>query len=209
MFTAADALKKILATKPTTLMVLLDEDGDEFVTFTEAEYSKAKKVQYLHLPDTKVIRAEDLETVDQPEGIDYDDLLIPATDVKKITMVQIAGRLTTAEEFKRIKRKATFRANLRTEFGYEVEFTKDGINVGCQRYSWAEWQKTGKNIINRYFSYSGDRDSVQSLLTLILENKERILAKLATKPAVKKAPVKKVAAKKAVKKVAKKTVKRK
>lgn len=203
MFTAADALKKILATKPTTLMVLLDGD-DEFVTFTEAEYNKAKKVQYIHVPDRKTVRADDLATVNQPKGLDYEDILIPATDIKKITMVEIAGRLTTAEEFKRIKRQSAFRVNLHSEFGYEVEFTKDGINVGCQKYSWVEWQKTGKNIVERYFRYNDNRESVQNLLTLILENKERILAKIATKPVAKKAPAKKVAAKKVAKKTTRK-----
>lgn len=196
MFTAADALKKILATKPTTLMVLNDEDGYEFETFTEAEYNKAKKVQYIHVPDRKTVRADDLATVNQPKGLDYDDFLIHATDVKKITMVEIGGRLTTMEDFKKIKPVREFEVDLRATVGYCVKFTKTGMNIGCQRWTWAEWQKKGKDVIDHHCTGYSSKDQVHTLLNLILENKDRIIAKLTSKPVAKKIAVKKASVKK-------------
>lgn len=219
MFTAATVLKKILATNPKTFMALLDEEGDEFESFSEAEYNKAKKITMIHVPDRHTVRADDLATVEQPNGIDYDDFLIPADKIAKITMVEIADRLTTLEEFKNIKRKTTFTVDLRNEMGYSLEFTKDGINVGCQRHSWEQWENRGRDIVNSYFAWNDRKDSVLNLLTLVLDNKDKIIAKITNKPvakktvkkvAVKKTPVKKVAAKKTTKKTsAKKTTKRK
>lgn len=207
--TAAEALKRILSAKPTTYYVMFDDDGDEFESFTEAAYNKAKKVQYVHVPDRHIQRADDLATVDQPKGIDYDDFLIPAEKVKKITMIEIRDRLTTPEDFKRIKRNSTFRVNLFDIVGYEVEFTTNGINVGCQRYSWEEWERRGTEIINRYFAWNSRKDVVLDLLKLVIENKDRIIGKTTVKKVVKKVPAKKVAAKKTVKKtVAKKAVKK-
>jgi hypothetical protein len=214
MFTAATALKKILVTKLTTYIALLDEEGDEFESFSEAEYNKAKKVTMIHVPDRHTVRADDLATVEQPKGIAYDDFLIPADKIAKITMVEIGGRLTTLEEFKKIKRNQTFRVDLRNEIGYEIEFTKDGINVGCRRHSWKVWETEGAEIIERHLGWSKTKYEVIDLLKLVIENKDKIIAKITNTPVakktVKKVAVKKVAAKKTTKKTAaKKTTKRK
>lgn len=209
MFTATDGLKKILATKLIVRMILSDESGDACYTVTESEYNKAEKVNYLIVPAKHSRNADDIDTINLPQSVNYEDILVPADKVQKITMIKVGDFLTTADELKRFKKEASLTVDMYTELGYLVRFTKDYVTVGCQKHSWSEWERIGETLIERYFMYRKTKNEVLKLLPLVLANKDRILAKFdRAKKVTKKVAAKKTPVKKAAKKVTKKTTRK-
>jgi len=213
-FVATDALTKILKTKVTTQFVRRDSDGDVAQTFTTAEWNKRKTVPSFVVRLNKRVDIDDMYIDDMyihddlPNGICYDDSLIPVSDAKRINIVHVGGEFLFLEDAKRFKEEIGMTVDLREELGYsEVRFSKEGFAIGCQNRTWEGWKREGEEVVSDYFRWNSNRKEVMTLLNLVLENKDKIIAKFG---GTKKKAVKKVAAKKTTKKTsAKKTAKRK
>lgn len=195
-FVAASALKKFLSGKPTTQLVLLDEDGCSYLELTEAEWAKRKVVPHYSFGNVVVFMAEDLAG-GTPDKMKYDDNLIPVSKVTRINLIEVAGNTLHPDDVKKLKKQKRISVNLVNEIGYTLKVSTDGIKIGCQDLSWAEWERNGQQTVDNYFRYRDQHNQVKELLTLVLANKDKIVARLTG--------TKKTVAKKA----AKKTTKRK